>query len=455
MKLFKKWWFWIIAVIIIGAIASSGGGKEEVVQPITRGLMSTTHGVTTIADTTTQVTESEALITEMTISTTPSITLASFEEINIYFLDVGQADSILIRTGRSAMLIDAGNNNDGAGLVTYISSLGIEHIDILVATHPHEDHIGGMDDIINAFRSDKIYMPDLVYGTEAYGDMMYAIRENDVEIIYPNVLDVFEMDGIIFTVLSPAGSEYDDTNDYSIVLRMNYGNVSFLFTGDAETKAETEMRSNDKINIDIDVLKASHHGSGTSSTARFVYKASPQYVVISVGADNSYGHPDHIIMNRFETYGVDKIYRTDKDGTVIVTTNGSDLIFTTEDTKIDGRGSAGLPTTTTVPVSTTAPVPKTLSIEIVVVDKKAEIVTLKNKTATDIDMTGWRLVSVKGNQAFNFPSGYILKANSTITISSGDTAGDLHWSKSNIWNNSESDPAELYNGATLIDRWDD
>jgi len=363
--------------------------------------------------------------------------------------------SRLIHTERSAMLIDAGNNNDGAGLVTYISSLGIEYIDILVATHPHEDHIGGMDDIINAFRPDKIYMPDLVYGTEAYGDMMYAIREKDVDIVYPNVLDVFEMDGIIFTVLSPASSQYDDTNDYSIVLRMDYGNVSFLFTGDAETKAETEMRSNDKINIDIDVLKASHHGSGTSSTAQFVYKASPQYVVISVGADNSYGHPDNIILNRFETYGVDRIYRTDKDGTVIVSTNGKDITFTTEDTNIDGQGSTGSPAITTAPVTTTVSTPNMVNVEIVGVDKKAEIVTIKNNTSTDIDMTGWRLVSIKGNQTFNFQSGYILKANSTITISSGDAAGDLHWSKSNIWNNSESDPAELYNGAMLIDRWDD
>jgi competence protein ComEC len=362
------------------------------------------------------------------------------------------------------MLIDAGNDNDGIGLVSYLTDPGIDHFDVLVATHPHEDHIGGMDEIINAFGASVIFMPDVQYDSKNYNDMLYAIEKNHVEIVYPNVMDTFSLDGILFTVLSPASDYYDDLNDYSIVLRMDYNDISFLFTGDAETKAETEMRTNDNLNLDVDVLKASLHGSGTSSTAQFVYKAGPRYVVISVGANNSYGHPDNIVLNRFITYGVEEIYISDKDGTIIAVTNGSSIAFSTIDTDIDGRGSTGAPAVTTPAVTTpvvttsattTAPITSTKTVEIVKVDKKAEIVTIRNNTSNDINMTGWRLVSVKGNQVFNFPANYILKANSTVTISSGDSAGDLQWTKANVWNNSESDPAELYNGTVLIDRWDD
>jgi competence protein ComEC len=309
-----------------------------------------------------------------------------------------------------------------------------------------------------------IFMPNVRYDSKNYNEILYAIEKNHVEIVYPNIMDTFSLDGILFTVLSPASDYYDNLNDYSIELRMDYNNISFLFTGDAETKAETEMRTNDNLNLDVDVLKASHHGSGTSNTAQFVYKADPRYVVISVGAINSYGHPDNIVLNRFITYGVEEIYRSDKDGTITTVTNGSSITFSTIDTNIDGKGSTSTPVVTTPAVTTpavttsattTAPVTSTKIVEIVKVDKKAEIVTIRNNTSNDINMTGWRLVSVKGNQVFNFPTNYILKANSTITISSGDSAGDLQWTKANVWNNSESDPAELYNGTTLIDRWDD
>ena len=253
------------------------------------------------------------------------------EKLQIWFLDVGQADSILIQNGDANMLIDAGNNEDGKKLVSYFQSLGIESFQYVIGTHAHEDHIGGMDDIIDNFDIDTFYMPDAITTTATFESVLDSLEAKNIAFQTPTVDSTFELGDATIDVLY-VGTDDTDLNNTSIVLKLTYGNISILFMGDAEKEVETIIEKKD---ISADVLKVGHHGSNTSSSKTFLEKVNPNYAIISVGTGNSYGHPSNTTIQNLENQNI-QIYRTDENGTIIMTSDGTNITFQTIQTNTNG-----------------------------------------------------------------------------------------------------------------------
>ncbi len=282
------------------------------------------------------------------------------DSLTVQFLDVGQADSILIQVGSHAMLIDAGNNNDSVGVVGYLKSQGVKTLDYVVGTHPHEDHIGGLDAVISAFGIGRILLPNATNNTATYEDVLDAIAAKGAKITVPKVGAAYDLGSAHFVVLSPASASYPDLNEYSIVIRMTYGRFAFLFCGDAQALDEQEMLASGAT-LTADVLKVGHHGSDTSSTPAFLQAVSPEYAVISVGAGNTYGHPTAGTLANLAAVGAE-VHRTDLDGTIVVKSDGSSLQFSFKDTSIDGSGGTTVANPTTKPAVTSAPVDATTTV---------------------------------------------------------------------------------------------
>lgn len=253
--------------------------------------------------------------------------------LEVSYLDVGQADSILIENNNEYMLIDAGNNNDGELLVKYFKDKGISNFKYVVGTHPHEDHIGGLDDVINNFDIGTIYMPDVITTTKTFMDVLDSMEKKDMTYNVPKIEETFTLGKSLITVLY-TGTDTKDLNNTSIVLRLDFGDTSYIFTGDATEKTENILLK-DNLNLNADVLKVGHHGSRYSTTDDFLKKVSPKYAVISVGKDNSYNHPEDIILNKLKTNSVET-YRTDIEGTVIITSDGKDINVKNIKTNLDG-----------------------------------------------------------------------------------------------------------------------
>lgn len=253
------------------------------------------------------------------------------EKLQIWFLDVGQADSILIQNGDANMLIDAGNNEDGKKLVSYFQSLGIESFQYVIGTHAHEDHIGGMDDIIDNFNIDTFYMPDAITTTATFESVLDSLEAKNIAFQTPSIDSIFKLGNATIDVLY-VGTDDSDLNNTSIVLKLTYGNTSMLFMGDAEKEVETIIEKKD---ISADVLKVGHHGSNTSSSKTFLEKVNPSYAIISVGTGNSYGHPSNTTIQNLENQNI-QIYRTDENGTIIMTSDGTDITFQTIQTNTNG-----------------------------------------------------------------------------------------------------------------------
>lgn len=260
-----------------------------------------------------------------------------FNEVNsnliVSYLDVGQADSILIENNGEYMLIDAGNNEDGELLVKYFNQKEINIFKYLVGTHPHEDHIGGLDDIINNFEVGTIYMPDVITTTKTFTDVLDAIENNKLTYKVPKIQETFTLGEAKIEVIY-TGTDTKELNNCSIVLRLVFGETTFLFTGDAEDKAE-EIILNNNLNIQADVLKIGHHGSRYSTTDKFLNRVNPKYAIISVGTGNSYKHPESIVLNKLKANNIE-IHRTDLEGTIIVTSDGENITINNIDTNTNG-----------------------------------------------------------------------------------------------------------------------
>lgn len=253
-------------------------------------------------------------------------------DLQIYYFDVGQADSTLIINNGHSMLIDAGNNEDGEKLVTYIKEeLNITTIDYVVGTHPHEDHIGGLDDIINNFNIKEVYLPEAMTTTKTFEDVLDAIANKELSITVPTIGETFKLGEADFEVIY-TGTGEKDLNEASIILRMIFGNKTYLFTGDTTEEVEETILNN---NIDIDVLKVAHHGSKYSSSEEFLNIATPEYAIISAGEGNSYGHPEPEALTRLKKH-TNNIYITKDLGTILLTSDGKTITITTLNTDTNG-----------------------------------------------------------------------------------------------------------------------
>lgn len=245
-------------------------------------------------------------------------------ELRVSFIDVGQGDSEFIELPNGeTLLIDAGTNETGADVVNYIESLGYSSIDYVVGTHPHEDHIGGLDDVIRTFDIGSVYMPKVTADTKTFEDVLDAVDEKGLTINTAKAgVTLVDVDGLSVKMLAPVLDEYDNTNDYSAVIRIVYDDTSFIFMGDAEQYAEDLITGD----VDSDVLKVGHHGSSTSTGEAFLERVSPSYAVISCGLGNSYGHPH---TETIEKLGGIPVFRTDEMGTIVATSDGSEISFRT------------------------------------------------------------------------------------------------------------------------------
>lgn len=247
--------------------------------------------------------------------------------LTVHFIDVGQADSALLQCGGQAMLIDGGNAADSSLVVSYLNSQGVEYLDYVVCTHAHEDHVGGLSGPLNTCTAGAVLAPVTEYDSKVFSDFVKYTRQQGLDITVPTPGDAFALGGAQVTVLGPV-KDYTDTNNTSIVLRVDYGETSFLFTGDMEREAEADLLESG-CDLDATVLKVGHHGSGTSSSYVFLREVMPEYAVISVGANNSYGHPDEEVMSRLYDARA-TVYRTDEQGTVVAYSDGTQVTFTTE-----------------------------------------------------------------------------------------------------------------------------
>ena len=252
--------------------------------------------------------------------------------LQVYYFDVGQADSELIclPTGEH-ILIDASTSSTQEELVRQLRSLGAETLDLVVATHPHADHIGGMAAVLEALTVEQIVMPvtsdSSTPTTQTYEALLDAIGEEGLTVTPAQAgEEIWNGGGASLQVLAPNAQSYDDLNDYSVVLRLVYGADSFLFTGDAEETSEEEMLSRG-YTLSATVLKCGHHGSETSTSQPFLDAVRPQYAVISCGVDNDYGHPDQVTLDRLEAAGAE-VFRTDLQGTIVAFTEGSGVTMT-------------------------------------------------------------------------------------------------------------------------------
>ncbi len=253
------------------------------------------------------------------------------DTLDVYFIDVGQADSILIKNEEHSMLIDAGNNEDGVKLVNYLNELNVNNLDYVIATHAHEDHIGGMDDIINNFDVDKFFMPDVLTTTKTFEDVLDALENNDMTYNTFEENQEFSFGNANVKILY-VGNDKNDLNDTSIVMKITYYNNSFLFTGDISSKVEKKILNKD---LKSDVLKVAHHGSDYSSTDEFLDLVDPKYAVISVGKNNIYKHPAESTLLKLNDRNI-KIYRTDTSGTIIMNSDGNNITIKTIKTDTNG-----------------------------------------------------------------------------------------------------------------------
>ena len=250
--------------------------------------------------------------------------------LKMHVIDVGQGDSILMQCGERNVLIDCGENGMGDTVLEYLHRAGVSHLDWIIGTHPHSDHIGGMDTVIksNDITIDHVMMPQtsksMTPATMTYTEVLTAIKKKKLKITRPVPGTEYDLDGVTMMVLSPQkNANYTDLNDYSIVLKFTYWDVSVLTGGDASKNIESQLISLD-YDLSADIYKVSHHGGRDGNSQAFLNEVNPKYAAISVGEDNKYGHPKTEILKRLKQMKCD-VYRTDLDGDIIFESDGKNI----------------------------------------------------------------------------------------------------------------------------------
>ena len=242
-------------------------------------------------------------------------------QLSVWFFDVGQGDSILIGCENEYMLVDAGTNESGKTVVDFLKTQGVKSLKYAVGTHPHADHIGGLDDVLDSVKTSNLIMPDVTADTAVFSDVLDSVERQNLSVTVPGQGDKFSVGDAEITLLSDTDKNYgDELNNYSLVLKLVYRGFSLVLTGDAETEAEEDILESGQ-DISADVLKLGHHGSRTSTSNRFLNAVSPRSAVISCGKDNDYGHPHFETLEKLEKSQIE-VYRTDLSGTLLLTSDG-------------------------------------------------------------------------------------------------------------------------------------
>lgn len=350
------------------------------------------------------------------------------KEMKVHFLDVGQGDSILVQSPNGKnLLVDGSTKKAGKDVVDYLRKQGVEKLDYVVATHPDADHIGGLISVLNSISIKNFVDSGKVHTSQTYEEMLQLILDKDIPFTVPNIGDNISLDDELDIKVLNVGDDSDDNNEASIVLKISYGEISFLLMGDADTVVEKEIL--ERANVEATVLKAGHHGSDTSSSKEFIEAVNPKVTILSYGKDNSYGHPDAEVMSRLEQIKT-QIYGTAEVGNIVVETDGQDYNVLTNGSVEPSE------------IADTA-----IGINISSKDLRGEIVGITNYGDTAIILKDWQLVSVIGNQIFKFPN-INLQAGETIYVTSGSEAkegsGYLKWTTGQMWRN-DGDAATLLN----------
>jgi beta-lactamase superfamily II metal-dependent hydrolase len=437
-------------------------------------------------------------------------------KLSVYFLDVGQGDSELLRFGNKTILIDAGETDQGDRVVADLRKAGVTRIDLLVATHPHSDHIGGMQAVLNAFPVGQVLDDALPSSSPIYQNFLRAIDKKGITYTVAEQGRTIDLDpSLRILVLSPPEERFgDDPNANSIVLRISYGTVIFLFTGDMGGEAEDALVKS-SYPLDAKVLKVGHHGSEYSSSKAFLSRVHPEIAVIEVGKDNPYGHPHKPTLRNLADAGV-TVYRTDLDGTILVRSDGATYSVTTENsgssiwspavTTIPPSGMGtpvkpeSIPTPPTLPTVPAIPAPSPLptvptlptmpalptipsdipvpevtlppvqignasSVYISAIQFNApgddrenldgEWIRLGNRGDGPVLIAGWTLSDSTGSHPYTFPAVVLLPGSSVTLFTGSGTMNDtaLYMGQTTpVWGNS-GDEAILRDGAgNLIDR---
>lgn len=284
---------------------------------------------------------------------TPAPPVASNKEMKVHFIDVGQGDSIFIQSPNGkTMLIDGGTKAAGATVVAYLQSLKINKIDYVVATHPDADHIGGLIDVVNTFAVGEFIDSGKVHTTATYEQLLTAVANKGIKYTEPKPGDLITLDSLLKTQVLHADASASDNNEASIVLKVTYNKVPFLFMGDAGVKLESDIAA--KYDVSATILKAGHHGSSTSSSLAFLQKVKPAATILSYGKDNDYGHPHDEVIANLKAVG-SKAYSTAEAGMVIVTTDGNQYSISAKEFSLEGAKPV---TPQPKPEPTPAPAPK-------------------------------------------------------------------------------------------------
>ncbi|PIW41004.1 MAG: hypothetical protein COW21_04235 [Candidatus Aenigmarchaeota archaeon CG15_BIG_FIL_POST_REV_8_21_14_020_37_27] len=404
----------IISMLLLFLIFSVQQKYKGYVTLVQNMKITTTSTMTTI-QTTTSITTTTTTIPQETTTTTTSTAhdheeKSRTENLTVHFIDVGQGDSILIEQNDKFILIDCGRSS--TKVVNYLRNQGVFELEYLLATHPDADHIGGCDDVLENFDVLHVWDNGQTHDTQAYQDYIILAKNRDYSVVYRgNKTDYFNME-----ILSPPqGLISSDMNENSIVTKLSFGNIDFLFTGDCKSECEQDILNID-ISIDSEILKIAHHGSKYSTTDDFLEAVNPDVAVISVGANNPYGHPTQIVLDKLSSRNI-KTHRTDIEGNVIITTDGETYFIDIESSTIilttTMTTSTALSMTTK---STTASTTTILSSENVVIydvlydplgqEPDNERITLRNNEKQTVDVGGWMLTDGEGN--YIIPEGTII-----------------------------------------------
>lgn len=417
-------------------------------------------------------------------------------DLQAYFLDVGQGDSSVILFRDKVVLIDAGEADPGDTVVSDLQKLGVEKIDLLVATHPHSDHIGGMQEVLDAFPVGQVLDAGVPSSSSIYEKFLLEIDRKQIPYRVAEQGQTIGIDPAlrIFVLSPPKERTFDDINTNSIVLRISYGTVNLLYTGDATTAAEEAMVKAG-YPLDAQVLKVGHHGSSGSSSAAFLLRVDPEVAVISLGRDNDYGHPHSETLERLKTAG-SIIYRTDRDGTVLVRSDGNTFSVTAGHDIAGFRNATATAAGTTSATATKEPgttlplpaislnmtdlvpaIPANVTIRVTLPpvqignassvyisatqfdapgddrqNLNGEWVRVANRGDGAVLIAGWTLSDRTGSHTFIFPAVLLFPSTSVTVFTGSGTMNDtaLYMGQSSpLWGNG-GDVAVLRDGAGMI-----